>query len=605
MVGVRVSCVSSQKKGASMNDIKRLLLVTVMLVGAGVAYGCCGSSSTSCCSTSCCNNDCCDDDCVGGKYTNKTFFADYVNWFQSGTYLHEALFPGSRMWMRETDDGCGWGASFQIVPFGGRTTSQGSQDLGRWFGLNHKNSLVAVEEGTPTHAANVMATADAALDVRHFNIQTVGGNFKSTISFCPKQSFAGVGLDWKQTLWRNDDDTTRWWAELSGPVVHVKNSMCMTEDVTAASGGASVATGLDASPRVGTMTAAFAQSNWKYGKIIANDCSCCGTSVPAATSCGTCGCDCDCDCCCDMSRTALAFLELKLGYNSVITDCCALGSYLGVVFPTGKESCPALVFSPMIGGKHWGIMWGSEIGFTMWTNDEDAAIRGRFAIDGRYLFRRSEYRSFDLVGKPWSRYMEMYESSAAAAAAFAAESATAGTSGINIMTRCVEVTPRGQLNMNTGISYEGKCFKAEIGHTWYGRQSERICPNWDFTDAAMPVLKGYNGTGIVAKARTIRDRFTGSTVTVGTGPDLQSTALLYADVTTTAYDAYKIQKCDVDWNSAAHEAVLAHTIYGTIGYDWSEACYPTIVTVGGAFDWNESNTAMRRWTVFGKLGVSF
>lgn len=593
-----------------MNDIKRLLLAAVMIVGASVAYGsCCGStnsSSGSCCNS--CNNDCdCDCDnycgCIGGKYTNKTFFADYINFFQSGTYLHEALFPSSRMTMAED----GWGGALHLAAFGGKTTTDGRSDLGRWFGLNHSASLTVVEEAVPGSLHTVvMTTSGAALDARHFNIQTTGGNFQSTISFCPEQKFAGVGLDWKQTLWRNEDESARWWAELSGPVLHVKNSMGFREDVTSTGTATAAVNGLDGAPRVGNMTDAFKQSNWKYGKIYSCGSSCCGTTTTQTTTtsnCG-CGCDCDCDCGCDMEKTALAFLELKLGYNEVITECCGLGSYLGVIFPTGKEACPGMVFAPMVGGKHWGIMWGSEIGFTMWTT-EDAAIRARFAIDARYLFHRDETRSFDLVGKPWSRYMEMYENQAAAAAASVAADANAGTSGINLMTRCVQVTPRGQLNLNTGITYEGKCFKAEIGHTWYGRQAEKICPSWYTGDTELPVLKSFSGIGYVAKARTIRDRFVGNANVTNQGPDFLYSNNIYTAGTVSAYDLYKIQKCDVDWNSASHEAVLAHTIYGTLGYDWSEACYPTIVTVGGAYDFAETNSAMRRWTVFGKLGVSF
>lgn len=581
-----------------MNDIKRLLLAAVMLVGASAAYGddCCGCGSTSnaCCNS--CNNDCnCDNycGCIGGKYTNKTFFADYINFFQSGTYMHETLFPNCRMTKRED----GWGGAFQIAVFGGKTTEDGRKDLGRWFGLNHSATLVVAEEVLPVDHVNALTTADVALDARHFNIQTTGGNFQSTISFCPEQKFVGAGLDWKQAFWRNEDDTARWWAELSGPVVHVKNSMGFREDVTTTGTATAAVTGLDGAPRVGNMTEAFAQTNWKYGKIYACGSTCCGTTTTTTTTtnnCG-CGCDCDCDCGCDMEKTALAFLELKLGYNSVITECCGLGSYLGVIFPTGKEACPGMVFAPMVGGKHWGIMWGSEIGFTMWAND-DAAIRMHFAIDARYLFKRDETRSFDLVGKPWGRYMEMYENSAAAVAAHTVPNATSGTSGINILTRCVKVTPRGQLNLNTGLSYEGNCFKAEIGHTWYGRQSEKICPNWDFTDTELPVLKSYQGNGYVAKARTIVDRF-------DCADGLAATAQYTG--TETYYDGFKIQKCDVDWNSASHEAVLAHTIYGTLGYDWGEACYPTIVAIGGAYDFAESNSAMRRWTVFGKVGVSF
>lgn len=527
---------------------------------------------------------------------------------QSGTYMHSSLTGLCKTWARED----GYGTFVMAAPFGGRNVH--SEGLKHWFGLNHSAKLVVAEEFPPNPVppvadhTNTLTTTNVALDARHFNIETTTGNFISTISFAPRQKFYGVGLDWKQIIWRNDNETGRVWFEVNAPVVHVENEMRFTENTNGVTYTAVDANGLDSAPRVASMTAAFAQTNWKYGKIFA--CGTCGNSTNGCCSVDTttttttnscrCGHDCDCECGSEMEKTALAFLELKFGYNSVITECAMLGSYLGVVFPTGKEGCPGMVFAPMIGGKHWGIMWGSNIGFTMWTNDE-AKLRARMDIDGRYLFRHNEKRSFDLVGKPWSRYMEMYATQAdAAAAATATEAVTSriGTSGINLMTRCVDVTPGGQVNINTGIIYEGKCFVAEAGHTWYGRQAEKIsCPDWPTDTTKLPVLKSFLGQGDVAKARTIVDRFA--------AVDGLYNAQLYTDATTTLYDAYKITKCQVDWNSGSHDSVLAHSIYGTIGYNWGDACYPTLVTVGGAYDFAESNTSMRRWTLFGKLGVSF
>ncbi|MCL5437007.1 MAG: hypothetical protein M1549_03980 [Candidatus Dependentiae bacterium] len=610
-----------------MNDIKKLLLAALVAAGASVIYaddsdgcGCCGVNTGA--STAPDGSPLCH--CDGGEYTNKTFWADWIQFYQSGTYLHEALTPNAKMWSRSQNgkDEPGWGGFVVATPFGGQTTDKGRKDLGRWFGLNHSNTMIAVEEDPRTPESNdsynVMTTSGAALDVRHFNVQTVDGTFQSTISFCPKQTHFGVGFSWRQTFWKNEDESARWWGELSGPVVHLKNTMGFKETVTNDGGGVAndngtPLTGLDDSPRVANMTQAFAQSNWKYGKIYAcNSCSSCYSGDTLQTS-PTCGCECKCKCGPEMEDTSFAFLEGKIGYNEVVTDCCMIGTYGGVVFPTGKGSCPSRVFSPFNGGKHWGLMWGSELGFNMFTNDE-SAIRLRFAVDGRFYFKHCEKRSFDLVGKPWSRYMEMYENQEAAQAAVTNDDARGGTSGINIMTMSVQVTPRAQLNLNTGVVYDGKCFKAEIGHTWYGRESERIRPNWNYSDTTMPVLKGFNGLGNVNKARTIRDRFTGGYVScnsspIPSGPQLvyNSSATPYSTATglPTAYDAYKIQKCDVDWHSAEQEAVLAHTVYGTIGYDWSEACYPTLVTIGGAYDWTDTNCVSHRWTVFGKIGVSF
>lgn len=585
-----------------MNDIKRLLIVAFMATGMN-ALADCGCEGT-CGRDGDRNTGCCEDDhgCIGGKYiTNKTTFSDYIGWMRSGTYMHEALTGLCRTWARQD----GYGSFVMAAPFGGRSTGDG---LRHWFGLNHRSELVVAEESAPAPIhANTLTTTDVALDARHFNIETTTGNFTSTIKFCPRQKFYGVGLDWKQIIWRNDNETGRVWFEVNAPVVHVENEMRFTEDTKGVTYTAVDANGLDGSPRVSSMIDAFSQSNWQYGRIFScgtnNGCdSCCSVNTTNNTNNTTTGCrcghDCDCDCGAEMEKTALAFLELKFGYNSVITECALLGSYLGVIFPTGKEGCPGMVFAPMIGGKHWGIMWGSDIAFTMWTNDE-AKLRARLDIDGTYLFRHNEKRSFDLVGKPWSRYMEMYATQADAVTAAAGDGdPRSGTSGINLMTRCVDVTPGGQLNVNTGFIYEGKCFLAEVGHTWYGRQAEKIsCPDWPTDTTKLPVLKSYLGRGIVAKARTIVDRFA--------PVDTLNSAALYNDVTTNGYDAYKITKCQVDWNSGSHDAVLAHSVYGTIGYNWGDACYPTLVTVGGAYDFAESNTSMRRWTLFGKLGVSF
>ena len=77
------------------------------------------------------------------------------------------------------------------------------------------------------------------------------------------------------------------------------------------------------------------------------------------------------------------------------------------------------------------------------------------------------------------------------------------------------------------------------------------------------------------------------------------------DSTQTNFDRLKIEKCDVDWNSGAQECVIGHTLYGALGYTCDEWCYPTLLAVGGSYDFARGNSFIHRWTVFGKLGVSF
>ena len=62
---------------------------------------------------------------------------------------------------------------------------------------------------------------------------------------------------------------------------------------------------------------------------------------------------------------------------------------------------------------------------------------------------------------------------------------------------------------------------------------------------------------------------------------------------------------NLDLCSGANPAAMTNMIYGTIGwnFDW---CAPMFVGVGGSYEFTPvKNTALNRWTVWGKWGVSF
>jgi len=571
-------------------------------------------------------------DLAAGNETCKSYFQP-IGYFESGTYLYNALVHQAMGVANKCT--CAWSTVLRVVPFGGALTDTGRRLMGEYFGIQHKRKLVAGESDNNPILSGTLAVGD--FDVTHFNIVTNNGAFQSTIEFNPQRTVFGVGLDWKQGFIFHEDNSVRYWFELNGPVLHVKSKMHLTESITNNGGGALAKTGLDGAPIVGTMTDAFKQSNWKYGKIDDSH---------------------------KMEKTGLADLEFKVGYNGVLTDCCTCAPYLGVIFPTGNKPRGEYVFEPVVGnGKHYGISWGLNLAYTLWCGDE-STFGLRVDGDSRYLFKEEMYRSFELLGfgKAWSRYMAMYKNLAEAQAAQAgstAASAYSGTSGINLMTRDVEVTPGLQVNINTAIIYEGCNVVAEGGWTFYSRHAEKIKPNW----ATGPVLKSRYGYGYLTKARTIRDPAiwidtepNTATVSVSahaapgwTGPqtltppnppgsEQQQFAVPpaltgvptvvpgdtlqvvtsnnpalpqyiehsgdYAP-TQAAYEALVFLVNDIDWNSGAQPGVSANTIYGTIGYTRRDCCYPVIFSVGGAYDFTSGSAAADRWTVFGQLGVSF
>lgn len=531
-----------------MKNWIRLSLLAVTCFAFNIAQADCNDNNG--CGDCSSNNGCCTVDtnacCKGGNYTSKSVYVD-LGFGESGTYLYESLFRNDRMNIAED----GYGGSFQAAIFGGKMSK--NEEVARRFGLCHKRCMV-VASGADSEEQAVGRDIDAA----HFNIETES-EFKSTICFCPSQKNIGVLLNYRQALGCYDDGAVRWWGEVNLPIVHQKNSMGLTETVDAAfdGGGAVDQVGLDDSPRVGNMIAAFKQTGMKYGRI--------DTS------------------CCDLDKTQLANAELKIGYNSVMSECCHLDSYLGLAFKNSADRCAVNMFEPIAGQEHYALMWGSSLGFNVY-NWEESSLRAHVALDARYWFENNELRSFDLKGKEWSRYMEMYASNEAATEANAgANAANAGTFGINLLTRCVDVTPGYQLNYNAALVYEGCAFNFEVGHTLYARQAEEICPNWKEN----PALKRAPGNGQTTIARTIGKQFNNEFITLAN----------YSDA--------KIKQCDIDWNSGAHEAVLAHTLYAALGCNYDNWCYPTSFSIGGGYDFARGNSVIQRWTLFGKLGVSF
>jgi hypothetical protein len=239
--------------------------------------------------------------------------------------------------------------------------------------------------------------------------------------------------------------------------------------------------------------------------------------------------------------------------------------------------------------RHFGVILGNTIGFDLWTK---YCYNFHMYIDGvtRYLLKNHQIRSFDLVGRPWSRYMEVYRTSEDAATAAATQNANSGTSGINVFTRCVRVRPHLSSTINTGfvLSWQRDCASGifEFGYNFFARQSEVVELDCS-TSIANVALKGVNGVGTTTAARTIKYNFPASVFT-------------FAE----RYQA--LTNCDIDLDSAAHPATISYTVYATLGYKWEREC-PFFIALGGSYEFavNEINTTPDRWLVWGKCGFTF
>lgn len=467
-------------------------------------------------------------------------------------------------------------AAFQAVLYGSETTTDGSYKIARFFlpsgcgtnCLNFKEFNPASETEDPFSTQDNDPAKD--VDATHFNIRTVNQNFLSSVCFYPEQKVFGIGLTYKQRLSTKCDGSTAFWFEASAPIERVQNSICLVEDIINDGGGPITdQLGLDGSPVVGSVKAAFAQKSWRYGKI---------------------------DNRCRLEKWGIADIELKIGYTSITypdprAEHSSLNSYIGLLIPTGSCVKNKYMFEPVVGNNgHFGIIAGNSIGFKTY---KCGHLHVGFFLDTntQYLFYNNQLRSFDLIGKPFSRYMEVYNGPEEASIAFDNKLTASGTSGINVFSKCMRVYPHFSADINSAVlaTYiqENTTFVAEFGFNLYVRQSEvvEIINNGDILDNVG--LKSATGLGGTNDARTIKDNFPRATVQFDQGYE-------------------KVTDCDIDFESAAHPAIVSHTAYASLGYRRESDC-PCFAAIGGSWEFTSRpvNNAIERWTVWGKMGITF
>ena len=106
-------------------------------------------------------------------------------------------------------------------------------------------------------------------------------------------------------------------------------------------------------------------------------------------------------------KTALAEIQMALGYNFLLCPDYHLGFNFRVDAPTGNRPHARIAFEPIVGnGKHWAVGAGITGHYTFWESCDGETSLGLY-VDGNFthLCRTHQTRTFDLVGRPVSRYM--------------------------------------------------------------------------------------------------------------------------------------------------------------------------------------------------------
>lgn len=458
------------------------------------------------------------------------------------------------------------GSLVQVVPFGGKTRND--KQLAWYFGPSCKRVLHV--------AANPARNPDILSE--NLGIYTQNDEFESNFCLSPEQKFAGVGFNYR-THFLCKDENRGFFLDVTLPVYSVENKMNLAEDVTNTGGGVLVAGG------PANVTEAFKQPSWNFGRI--NDC-------------------------CKMRKTGVSMLDIQLGYGWG-KDQAHMHSYLGVLIPTGNKVTSEYVFEPIIGwNHHTAIHFGSSFGIKLWENEcGDRSIWYELAIDSRFFFENEQCRTFDLKGKPWSRYMTVYANRAQAVEASnlctggnVDQGTVLGTPGVNIFTQRVKVQPRFQRSYNTAFVVDLGDLTLEGGYNFFSRDSECVklaCP-WEEL-VGITTQRQSDGTFVATDGPALKDAiqacgFTNGAQTIGK-PFLGSSEPVanYADNIITVDQ--------IDFSSAEAPCLLSHWIYGSVGYTIDCGCVRTLLGLGAGYEFSGDNAGADRLGAWAKVAVIF
>lgn len=467
----------------------------------------------------------------------------------------------------------GYKGAFQVVGLYSRSLE--SDDLAAYFLPVDKSTLVTGEIGSSAYVSNLQN--NQALDVcaNYFNIFTnsFGGTpadtdfntmtFQSNLTFKPKHTIAGVGLQWQQEF-------RKYYFKVDAPIVKVTHDLGMTENVINVGGGANQAGSVRTSATQGAnMTAAFNQAGLLYGKIDGK-----------------------------RSKWGVADMEFVFGRNWMDTDVCQVSSYLGILAPTGGKPDPEYLDNAIVGnGGHWGFMMGSGSRF-VWKETDNYTVSICWDVDSRYFLRNTQTRMLDLKNRPWSRYMWLAQYSTTVPGTVTNESLyEQGLDfAVNVLTQPVHVKSHGAFTANTAFNFRRDCgLEVEVGTNFYARQAEKInllTPWINYNKWMLPAV----GVDVNAAAWSASANFISINNAQLYGNDA------YADGSEAAVP---LTQDDIDLNSACQSAVVENTFYGSIGKNWDHWRYPSFAGIGGSYTYSGDNVGNKRFMLWAKLGTSF
>lgn len=279
------------------------------------------------------------------------------------------------------------------------------------------------------------------------------------------------------------------------------------------------------------------------------------------------------------SNMGLTEIRLMVGARFATANTLQIATRSAVSLPLGKPA-EACQFFPATRGFNGHLGFEQALDTQFQVNCSDSCKVLFFAdFSTLYLFAKTENRTFDLVDKPYSRYLLLNKITG-----------ERNIPGINILTPRVKVKPHNIFELATGFRVQRGHLEAQLAYNLWGKGTDKIelRHEWDnsYGIAAADEYSLSDGTPATASRSTISQQ---------AAPDRNADGDLIF---------IAIDERDLDFKSAADRGTLTSSIDGAVGWVHDGEKVQGFIGAGGFIELPMNNAALKQWGIWFKIGAS-
>lgn len=270
--------------------------------------------------------------------------------------------------------------------------------------------------------------------------------------------------------------------------------------------------------------------------------------------------------------TGFSEIRAKLGTEYLSKSDFQINTHSYVMFPliskpTGKE-----IFEAIRGfNGHLGL--GTVLNFQIPLTNEDAPclIALYLDVEGLYLFRNKQHRTFEIRNKPFSRFMLLINKD---------DLGTKPVPAVNILTQKVKVSPYIFVDLSTGFRFKLCNWEGEVGYELFAHPDEKVKFHKKFP-------KGWGIANAVDIATASADDS------------------IISEIAPADPQFIDIPKNHLNKRTAQARAAITHQANAEIGYTFRGNCCNGLFALGGFAEFAQNNAALSNWGFWGKFGITF